>query len=227
MKLPPELDKSIRKSFEELIKKGNFLLQNFDRDDANCIADFKELITSSYTLIKRVNCGEFALSDIEQYNDADHPHHSQVSIVVGRLKGVKFDYENGLCRDLVEQITAELSSDYMGQAKALLDEGIQDQYDHVPAAVLCGAVLENRLRSYSENLDPPIETVKPNGESKTLGALIGELDRIKAFDKQTRKLLKAWADIRNAAAHGKFDEFTREQVKLMLLGVNGFLASHL
>ena len=120
-----------------------------------------------------------------------------------------------------------VSADYMEQAEALLGEGIEGQYDHVPAAVLCGAVLESRLRNYCEKHDPPLPTAKANGDSKTLGALIEELDKAKAFDKQTRKLLKAWADIRNAAAHGRFDDFTREQVELMLLGAKGFTANHL
>ena len=146
--------------------------------------------------------------------------------LVGILEALQHDYVNGFNLGIEEEILANVSRDYLSQAEALLGEGIAGDNDYVPAAVLCGAVLENRLRNYCEKRDPPLAT-KRNGESKTLGALIQELDKVKAFDKQTRKLLRAWADIRNAAAHGRFDDFTREQFELMLMGENGFLANHL
>ncbi len=40
------------------------------------------------------------------------------------------------------QFEAEIAADYMGQAEELLNEGSSGKYDHVPAAVLAGAVLE-------------------------------------------------------------------------------------
>ena len=147
--------------------------------------------------------------------------------LVGILTSLQDDYLNGYNQDLEEAILANISRDYMSLAEALLDEGIPGQNDHVPAAVLCGAVLENRLRAYCDNHQPPIPTIKANGDYMTLGPLIAELDKAKAFDKQTRNMLKSWADIRNSAAHGKFDEFTRKQVELMLMGVNQFLANQL
>jgi hypothetical protein len=39
--------------------------------------------------------------------------------------------------------------------------------------------------------------------------------------------LRAWADVRNHAAHGNFDEFTKDQVGSMLSGINNFLIQYL
>lgn len=234
MPLPQEIDEMIRKSLDDLIEKGNVLLQELDSDDSaferseiNFVASYKELITSSFRLMEIMPSSEGTINDFEVLEDQVFPTINDVSTIIGRLRGEKYNYLNGLAINMEEQIANSISMDYMGQAEALLGEGTHGQYDHIPAAVLCGAVLENRLRSYCEKQVPRIETTKTGGELKTLGSLIGELDRVKAFDKQTRKMLRAWADIRNAAAHGRDDEFTREQVELMLLGVNGFLANHL
>ena len=235
-----ELDRKIKRRFDELIGDLEALLAELDEYDREHCLRFEEWIVKTSGLLQMIfresQQGEKYISIVEDdhgpgiyFNGGQHKVllASSVQSTLATLKGIRNNYVNGFYNDLTQQIVANMSADYMEQAEALLGEGIAGQYDHVPAAVLCGAVLENRLRSYCENLDPPIETVKPNGESLTLGALTSELDRIKAFDKQTRKMLRAWADIRNAAAHGRFDEFTREQVELMLLGVNGFLTNHL
>ena len=147
--------------------------------------------------------------------------------LVGILTALQYDYVNGYNMDLEEAILANVSSDYMSQAEALLGEGIPGENDHVPAAVLCGAVLENRLRQFCEQQNPPIDTMKKDGSSKTLGPLIGELEQRKLFNKLAFKNLKAWADIRNSAAHGRFNDFTRHDVELMLAGVRHFLVEHL
>lgn len=44
---------------------------------------------------------------------------------------------------------------------------------------------------------------------------------------ECKKRIRTWADIRNAAAHGRPEEFTREQVGLMLVGLRNFLVEHM
>jgi hypothetical protein len=41
------------------------------------------------------------------------------------------------------------------------------------------------------------------------------------------KQLRAWADVRNKAAHGEFDQFKKSDVEQMIEGINSFLADHL
>ncbi len=150
-----------------------------------------------------------------------------ISKKVAILKGIRDSYVNGFYISLEKQIVSNVSADYMEQAEALLGERISGQNDHVPAAVLCVAVLEDALRRLCQKQTPPIDIVKPNGDKKTLEPLIQDLHRAKVFNKSVADQLRAWAKIRNYAAHGEFSEFTREQVNLMLLGVKQFLAVHM
>ena len=109
--------------------------------------------------------------------------------------------------------------DYMERAKQLLAD-----HDHVSAAVLSGAVLENALRCLCQRQDPPIETEKKKGDHKTLEPLINELTGKGVFSTTEAKQLKVWADIRNHAAHGRFHQFDRAQVEKMIQDIHDFLA---
>ena len=112
----------------------------------------------------------------------------------------------------------------MEQAEGLLKEGQSGKYDHVPAAVLAGAVLEKSLRSLCDKQVPPVPTLNSKGEQKTLNPLIDDLKKSGLFNESKAKQLRAWAAIRNHAAHGEFDQFNRTDVEQLLQGVNNFLA---
>jgi hypothetical protein len=144
-----------------------------------------------------------------------------------RLKGLKDDFQKGFLGDLGLEIEAAIVADYMGQAEQLLAEGQSGKYDHVPAAVLAGAVLEKSLRTLCDKQSPSISTVHNNGKPFTLAPLIEALKKKNVFNEVTAKQLKAWADIRNSAAHGNFDKFNRSQVDQMIRGINDFLALHM
>ncbi len=123
------------------------------------------------------------------------------------------------------QVEAEIAADYMGQAEQLLAEGQSGKYDHVPAAVLSGAVLEKALRTLCGKQVPPIATVNSKGEPLTLNPLIEALKKAGVFNELKAKQLRAWADIRNKAAHGEFDQFSRHDVEAMIRGIEDFLAA--
>ena len=115
----------------------------------------------------------------------------------------------------------------MGQADALLKEGQPGAFDHVPAAVLSGAVLEKALRTLCDRQQPQIPITNANGDSKTLNPLIDDLKKAGVFNELKAKQLRAWADIRNKAAHGEFNQFTKGDVEQMLAGIANFLADYL
>lgn len=154
-----------------------------------------------------------------------------MSETVGKLKAIKDDFENGFLANLSMQIEAEIAADYMGQAEQLLNDGSSGAYDHIPAAVLTGAVLEKSLRTLCTQNIPPISTVRTtargSSEPLNLNALIDELKRATLFNEPKAKQLRAWADIRNAAAHGEFDKFSRSDVEQMIEGVKNFLATYM
>jgi hypothetical protein len=149
---------------------------------------------------------------------------SGVYSLVGTIAGIKDDYESGMFINLAEVIEAQVTSDYLTQAEMLLSEAQTGQFDQVPAAVLTGAVLEDALRRLCQRQSPPVDTVKPNGSPKTLSALIDDLKGAGLYNELKAKQLRAWTDIRNSAAHGHFNAFSRQDVEQMLVGVQNFLA---
>jgi len=153
--------------------------------------------------------------------------HERLNTCLSRLKGLKNDFQKGFLGDLELEIEAAIVADYMGQAEQLLAEGQSGQYDHLPAAVLAGAVLEKSLRTLCDKQSPSISTVNNNGKPLTLTPLIDVLKKNNVFNELTAKQLRAWADIRNSAAHGQFDEFNRRDVDRMIQGINDFLATHM
>jgi hypothetical protein len=153
--------------------------------------------------------------------------YERLQSAVSFLRGIKDDLEKGFLDDMAGAIEAEIACDYMGQAQQLLAEGHRGKFDHVPAAALAGAVLEKALRTLCDQQQTPIAQKTPNGVHKTLGPLIEELKKAGTFNEAKAKQLRAWADIRNLAAHGEFAQFKRSDVEAMITGINCFLADHL
>ena len=54
-----------------------------------------------------------------------------------------------------------------------------------------------------------------------------DLAKAGKYNKLMQKRITALADIRNSAAHGKVDEFTKQNVVNMIDEVEQFLANHL
>ena len=154
------------------------------------------------------------------------PRIEQVRWGVANLKALKDDFEKGFLGNLLLDVEAELTADYMGQAEGLLTEDHSGKFDHVPAAVLSGAVLEKALRSLCILQQPPISTIKTNGEPKTLDPLISDLRKAAVFNEAKAKQLRVWAAIRNHAAHGEFDQFGRTDVEDMIRGIKTFLSEY-
>ncbi len=146
---------------------------------------------------------------------------------LGQLRAVRDDLDGGFLEDIASSIEAEIASDYMGQAEHLLAEGQPGKYDHVPAAVLTGAVLEKGLRTLCDGQTPPIHTTTDNGKPKKMNVMIDDLKKASVYNEMKAKQLRAWAGVRNHAAHGEFDEFTRGDVEEMITGVNRFLGDYL
>jgi len=57
---------------------------------------------------------------------------------------------------------------------------------------------------------------------KRADALNSELASATVYSKLDQKSVTAWLDPRNKAAHGKYTEYTTEQVALTLQGVRDF-----
>lgn len=142
-------------------------------------------------------------------------NYSPVSDALGILKAAKEDYEQGFLFDARTLIEAEVFDDFLEQAEYLLDSGY-----YQPAAVVIGSVLEDGLRKLCAKHEMTL-SAKPK-----LDTMNAELAKRGVYNKLTQKRVTTLADIRNKAAHGEWDEFTKADVGDMLRSVRQFMETH-
>lgn len=181
----------------------------------NCISLLEQIIPA--TSVHR--------KSIDTFQQINAPN--QLAWGVSTLRALVEDLERGFLDDLSAQIESAMAGDYLRQAEDLLNEGQSGKYDHVPAAVLAGAVLEKALRTLCEQQDPPIAVLTAKGKPKTLSLLIDDLKPASICNEAKAKQLRAWAATRNHAAHGEFVQFNRSDVEQLIQGVKTFLAEYL
>ena len=97
-----------------------------------------------------------------------------------------------------------------------------------PAAVLVGGVLEGHLQKLCVKSGIATQVTDENGKPRPKKAerTNSDLAGREVYSKLDQKSVTAWLDLRNKAAHGHYDEYTRKQVELMSQGVTDFLARH-
>lgn len=137
--------------------------------------------------------------------------------VMKRVKAVFFaakeDFEGGYLISVKNLVQAEVFDSELEQASELLSAGYASA-----AAVVAGVVLETTLRNLC------------NEKGITLGKLDkmnADLAKSGAYNALVQKRITALAGIRNSAAHGKVEEFAREDVVSMISEVEKFVSATL
>ena len=98
------------------------------------------------------------------------------------------------------------------EAKHLNQSGHKD-----PAAVLARVVLEDALKRIARS-----EGVNDNQKASQIN---DELRKRGRYPQPQWRLIQAWLDIGNAAAHGKFNEYSDEGVQRLVEDIERFLAT--
>jgi len=139
---------------------------------------------------------------------------------LGVLNAVKHDLENGLLDNMTKLLQADIFSDFIEMSEHLLKGGYKDA-----AAVIIGSVLEDTVRKLAAaNLIP---ITNSNGKRLTIEPLNVELEKKGAYNALIKKQITSWADLRNNAAHGHYDEYDSQQVKAMIDYVTNFTSTYL
>ena len=120
-----------------------------------------------------------------------------------------------------ELVHAEIFSDFLDTASYLLEERYKD-----PAAVIGGAALESHLRQLCIKHEVDAEAADGAGimRAKKAERMNQDLAKVPAYGVLDQKNVTAWLDLRNKAAHGRFAEYTKEQVGTVIGGVREFIA---
>lgn len=138
------------------------------------------------------------------------------------LESLEQDIQNDYLKSLKELVNAEIFSDFIEMAQHLLENDYKDA-----SAVIAGAVLEEHLKQLASANGIPVTDIKNDKViSKKASLLNADLASKAAYNKIVEKQVTGWQGIRNAAAHGKYSEYTKEQVHLMIEGILDLIAKH-
>jgi hypothetical protein len=135
----------------------------------------------------------------------------------GILEALRSDISAGYLRTIVEEVHADVFSDFLEMADHLVGENLA-----LPAAVVAGAALESHLRALAERAQLPTQA---RGRPKRAAQLNDDLLKREIYRKAEHKQVLAWQDLRNSAAHGEAD-FDPKQIRLMVQGIRDFIARH-
>ncbi|TKJ39626.1 MAG: hypothetical protein CEE38_00715 [Planctomycetes bacterium B3_Pla] len=173
-----------------------------------------------------------SLSFIDRVYGSDHPHfkefHDNTSGCTPRaaeqgiaiLDAIRSEIDGGWLFTVRGLITAEVFADFVEMAEHLLEAGYKDA-----AAVMCGSVLEEHLRQLCTKNGISTHVDKDDKQiPKKADRLNSELAKNEVYSKLDQKMVTAWLDLRNKAAHGQYSEYTDDQVKNMLFAVTEFMA---
>ena len=174
-----------------------------------------------------------SLSFIERVYGKDHSYYESFNTSVSHYD--PSDIESGL--EILSSIRQEIEGDWLFTVKGLVaaelfadflemaDHLLQQKYKD-PAAVIIGSVLEEHLRQLCSANSIPIEIENNEGIliPKKADRLNSDLAKENVYSKLDQKAVTMWLDLRNKAAHGKYGEYTLEQVINMYSGVTEFMA---
>jgi hypothetical protein len=209
---------------DNVIKLYKLLRSRSNYDDLSDLkgAETNKVLTMSRSAIERVSGkGSVYVRQAEASLDKfGHQNPYNITILGGILEALKADLEAGYLSSMEELIHGEVFGDLLEAAAYLLDEGYKD-----PAAVLAGCVLEEHLRQLCKKNGIGTEANTKSGiRPKKADLMNSELSNAEVYSKLEQKNITAWLDLRNKAAHGKFDEYVKEQVSIMMFGIRDFVS---
>jgi len=180
---------------------------------------FEKWIQSSLNLIRNV-----ASSDSYYYKsfpvdpETATPGHFRYFIAkgLGVLTSLKEELERGFVTEVANIISADLLTSISDQAVILINAGYKDA-----AAVYCRVMVETSLKKICDkhNLEYPIKT-----NINRVAEILRKNNKITQIE---WRQIQSWADIGNSAAHGEFDKYSINDVKLMIDNINYFIKKKL
>ena len=141
--------------------------------------------------------------------------------LVGLVAALQADLKAGYLKTIPELVHGEIFGDFLEMADHLLENGYKDA-----AAVVTGSTLEVHLRQLCQKFGIKIEVKDNRGNlrPKKADRMNSDLAGASAYGKLDQKNVTAWLDLRNKAAHGKYGEYSPEQVALLNQSVRDFIS---
>lgn len=214
------LEKKIIDRISALVSKANSMLNGMEGKRVEYVdsALFRAFRSSSLSLIGNlypINHPYYTeFEDNVRMRDA-----YQVRIGKEILNAISEEIQAGWYKSIRKLVSAEIFSDYYEMAVYILGEGYK-----IPSALIISGILESHLKTLAKRNDIKVENDK-NGKNYFVatGNLNIELHKKDVYDSIYFTSVKGWLEIRNQAAHGKFDNVSNDQVKIMIEGIMNFI----
>lgn len=177
-------------------------------------ADAVGWATSSSNLLQRVtgpgssHCNAFNKA-VNGFIDRE----SEFDTLRAVIAAAKEDYIGGYLFTTRALVKAEVLDDALMQARVLLDADFKD-----PACILIGVALEVTLKELVEQASLTVAK---------LDKMNTDLCKAGKYNMSKQKLITAWAELRNKAAHGEWSAYTKADIDEMYSGVERFVADYL
>jgi hypothetical protein len=179
------------------------------------------LLTSARTAIEKISGKQSYYTQHVEEIIAQEWHVSyKVELVIGIVEALHTDILNGYLESFSKLVRGELFQNFLDMADYLCQQGYKDA-----AAVIAGSTLEAHLRQLCQNYNLDISSTASDGSvrPKKASQLNQELNKV-AYSLFDHKQVTAWLDLRNSAAHGKYDEYTTQQVIQFIEWLKDFMA---
>jgi hypothetical protein len=212
------MEEKITNRIDDLLEKSNAVIDTYKTyPDWGAFIEWKTQ-TQSFLINLLGSQHNYVESFQKEFTDitpSKIPHIITGGIAGGQaiLRAVREDVLGGYLTDVRTLISAEVFTDFLEMVEHLLDNGYKDA-----AATLCGAVLEDGLRRIASKNGVTVRS------KEDLNSLTQKCADKGIFNRLVQKKINVWNEIRNNAAHGKFDEYSEQDVRDMEKGVNQFLA---
>jgi hypothetical protein len=182
--------------------------------------DIQRLTTAARAAILRIGGKDSAYAkQMDEILKSKWYESAKALQLLGVVEALLSDVKAGYLGTVAELIHGEVFGDFLEMAEHLLDGGYKDA-----AAVIAGATLESHLRRMCQKNAIPLEVSTTTGfRPRKADQMNSDLTSIGIYSKLDQKNVTAWLDLRNKAAHGKFSEYQKEQVSLLIAGVRDFI----
>ena len=180
-------------------------------------AEMRGLRTAALSFIERVYGKEHThYIEFSKHTDGCHPTDAEAALSM--LTAIRSEIEGNWLFTIRELVTAEVFSDFLSMSEYLLSEGYKDS-----AAVIIGSTLEEHLWQLAQsNSIDVFNQFKNKKRPKKASILNSELCKAGVYSQLDQKAITTWLALRNHAAHGKYDQYTEDQVLNLMNGVTEF-----
>lgn len=190
--------------------------------------DFIRIKTRSLAALRRIvgEKSDYFLqfsSIIKKVPFSVHGKYDTFRNMMAVIRALHEDFSGGFLDNYDDVIRGVLFDDFLEQAEYLCNEDYKDA-----AAVIAGSTLESHLRKLCLNNQIDIHFQKNSRKiPKNTNRLKDDLSSQGIISKTMKKQVTLWLDIRNNAAHGNYNEYTKEQVSVFIQGLRVFISQTL